>query len=67
MSSVPSKSSESRGSNGLVLKNEWIEYRDKRLLWLPYEYRSDVSAVYGNRLAIGRPSGLVSILQITWP
>ena len=66
-SPVPSKSSESRGSNGLVLKNEWIEYQDKRLLWLPHEYRSDVSDTHGNTLAIGRPSGLVSFLQITWP
>jgi WD40 repeat protein len=66
-SPILSEFSESRGSNGLVLKNEWIEYRDKRLLWLPHEYRSDVSAMHGNMLAIGRPSGLVSFLQITWP
>lgn len=63
VSETPTK----KTSNNLILKDDWIERGDRRFLWLPHEYRSDVSAAHDNLLAIGRQSGLVSFLQFTQP
>ena len=51
----------------LAINNDWIEHNDKKLLWLPQEYRSHVSALHGNQLAIGLDNGTVSFLRIERP
>lgn len=56
-----------KAGNNIMLKEDWIECGNRRVLWLPHEYRSDVSTVYDNTLAIGCPSGVVRFLQITQP
>lgn len=54
------------GDNTLILNHDWLEHGGHRILWLPQEYRSDVSAFYGSRLAIGQKSGRVSFLSIEY-
>ena len=53
--------------HGLRLNRDWIECGEKRLLWLPQEYRSSVSAVSGNAIGIGRNDGCVTMLKIEYP
>jgi WD40 repeat protein len=48
----------------ITRKNDWIQRGDYNLLWLPHEYRSDYSAVYGDTFAIGRHSGQVSFVGL---
>ena len=48
----------------LSLKNDWIQQTGRNLLWLPHEYRSDVSVCYGNTIVIGQSSGQVSFIQL---
>lgn len=52
-------------SRTLVLRHDWVEQGGKRILWLPVEYRSNVSAFHENTFAIGRRSGQVSFLQFS--
>jgi hypothetical protein len=47
-----------------MIKNDWVQRDHRDLLWLPQEYRSDCSALYGSELAIGRYSGQVSFIQL---
>jgi hypothetical protein len=49
-----------------MLDHDWIEYGGHRILWLPPEYRSHVSAFYGSLWAVGQMSGLVSFLEIEY-
>ena len=53
--------------HGLRLNRDWIKCGEKRLLWLPQEYRSSVSAVCGNAIGIGRNDGSVTMLKIEYP
>lgn len=43
----------------------WITKEGKRLIWLPPEYRPRVSAVFGDTVAIGCPSGRVLIMRFS--
>ncbi|KAL6810020.1 hypothetical protein J3E69DRAFT_179767 [Trichoderma sp. SZMC 28015] len=43
----------------------WIMKDNKPLIWLPPEYRSDVSAVFGATVAIGCLSGRVLIMRFS--
>lgn len=54
-------------SNNLLFRRDWLECGGKRILWLPREYRSNASAVYGKLLAIGSSSGLVTFWDIQYP
>ena len=53
--------------HGAVLNYDWIECYGEKLLWLPQEYRSDISAFSGNTFAIGRDNGSVTFLRIKYP
>jgi len=55
------------GDNTLALNHNWIEHCGHEILWLPQEYRSNVSALCDSTLAIGQNSGLVSFLKIEHP
>ncbi|KAJ9654752.1 hypothetical protein H2198_006270 [Neophaeococcomyces mojaviensis] len=54
------------GGDTLMLNDDWIEHAGHRILWLPQEYRSNVSAFCSSTLAIGQASGVVSFLQIKY-
>ncbi|KAF3022064.1 hypothetical protein E8E14_013314 [Neopestalotiopsis sp. 37M] len=41
----------------------WLSFNGRRLVWLPHEFRPELSAVHGNRIAIGSQSGAVFILE----
>ncbi|RYO77350.1 hypothetical protein DL764_010226 [Monosporascus ibericus] len=43
----------------LGIKNEWITYNDRNLLWLPPDYRPTCSAVTAQAIAVGCRSGRV--------
>ncbi|RYP10911.1 hypothetical protein DL764_000347 [Monosporascus ibericus] len=45
--------------NNLGLKNEWITYNGRNLLWLPPDYRPECSAVTARAIAVGCGSGRV--------
>ncbi|KAF7532235.1 hypothetical protein G7054_g8144 [Neopestalotiopsis clavispora] len=42
---------------------KWLTFNGSQLIWLPYEFRPRVSAVYENRIAIGSQSGVAYILE----
>ena len=52
-------------SSCLTIREQWIQRGHQKVLWLPQEYRSGVSAIYGNYVAIALKSGQVRILQHT--
>ncbi|KAL7919892.1 WD40-repeat-containing domain protein [Trichoderma austrokoningii] len=41
----------------------WILYRGRKLLWLPTEFRSEVSAVNGTTVGIGCSSGRILVMK----
>jgi WD40 repeat protein len=47
----------------ILVQDEWIVHREKRMLWLPPDYRHCCSAVYENVVCLGHLSGRVSILE----
>ena len=51
-------------NNIMFLSQDWVWYNNRQFLWLPQEYRSDVSAFHGNTFAIGRNSGQVCFIQL---
>jgi hypothetical protein len=46
----------------LCVRDQWLTCDSKRLLWLPYEYKSDAVATTGNTIALGLGSGEVIFL-----
>jgi hypothetical protein len=49
----------------LMIQDQWIKQGHHNTLWLPQEYRSAISATYGNSFAFGLNSGQVNVLQLT--
>lgn len=47
----------------LFVKGQWIGRGGSDLLWLPREYRSDITAVYGNTVVVGCRSGQIHVLE----
>ncbi|BDD57631.1 hypothetical protein MAP00_002978 [Monascus purpureus] len=48
----------------VVIENPWIACKGYNILWLPPEYRSNVSAVYATKVAIGCSSGQVLLFEL---
>ena len=44
---------------GLSSDSTWIKYNNRKLLWIPSEYRPSCSAVCGNRVGMGVATGRV--------
>ncbi|KAF7514050.1 hypothetical protein GJ744_004375 [Endocarpon pusillum] len=59
-----STSSYSATDSGYFLRHDWVEYQGQKLLWLPQEYRTSTSAIYGNTIGIGQGNGHVSFLKL---
>jgi len=49
--------------SNIFVQDEWIMEGKNRMLWLPPDYRHFCSAVYGNILCLGHPSGRVSFFE----
>jgi WD40 repeat protein len=47
------------------LKDQWVSSHTGRILWLPPDHRSDVSAVHENIICLGHSSGRVSFIQFS--
>lgn len=56
-------SNQSSLTANISVKDQWIVLGGDNFLWLPIEYRSDVTAVYGNATAIGCKLGRLLILE----
>ncbi|KAF7508890.1 hypothetical protein GJ744_008599 [Endocarpon pusillum] len=52
--------------DALMLRDGWVEYEGKQILWLPQEYRSAVSAIRQNLIAFGLGTGPVAFLRIEY-
>jgi WD40 repeat protein len=50
--------------SSLFARGHWITQGQKKLLWLPFEYRPNCSAFRGNRLSLGCPSGKVIFITL---
>ena len=63
-SSIPNSSPVQAQCFGEVfLKGNWITRGGENLLWLPSDYRASCSALYGNVLVLGCPSGQVTCIE----
>jgi len=51
----------------LFVGREWIFHNEKRLLWLPLDYRPRCTAMHGGSLAIGHNSGRVTFFHSISP
>jgi WD40 repeat protein len=47
--------------------NEWVQFDDEDLLWIPDEYRADSSDARGGTVALGQKDGSVLIMRISDP
>ena len=47
----------------LRLENEWISFKNSRIIWLPPEYRPEVSAVNKDTVCIGLRTGPILFLS----
>lgn len=52
-------------TTALDLAGQWIRHKKQDLLYLPHEYRGECFDTYGDRLVIGRASGVVTFLRLT--
>jgi roadblock/LC7 domain-containing protein len=50
-------------ARGILIKEQWVTWGPEMVLWLPPEYRPGCAAVYRSTVALGNPSGRVSILE----
>jgi roadblock/LC7 domain-containing protein len=49
----------------LFVKDNWITYGKRKLLWLPREHRPSRTAVRKNLVALGFPCGEVQVVEFT--
>jgi WD40 repeat protein len=54
---------QSEFERALYVKEHWVTWRKKRLLWLPPEYRGSCFRVRDNILAMGHRSGRVTFME----
>ena len=55
---------EEEESSQLIVREQWVLHSTQRLLWLPFEYRPDYTAVYKDMVCLGCPSGRVALLKL---
>ena len=48
----------------LNVTDRWVTVNKKRMIWLPPARRASTFAVYGTKIAIGSPSGILTILNL---
>lgn len=63
--SMPRRNANAAGPvHNIALRHGWLEYRGKRLLWLPIEYRDKMASLPDNTVALMDRNGTVSLLKI---
>jgi WD40 repeat protein len=50
--------------NAIMIRDNWVRKGNRNFLWLPQEYRSAITAFYGNIFVFGLSSGQVSFIQL---
>ena len=50
----------------IFIGDEWVSHNIERVLWLPAEYRSACTAVYGGVISLGCRSGRVTIMEFAF-
>jgi WD40 repeat protein len=55
---------EEEQSSQLVAEGQWVFHSTQRLVWLPFEYRADNTAVHKDVVCVGCPSGRVALLKL---
>ncbi|KAK6541064.1 hypothetical protein TWF694_008441 [Orbilia ellipsospora] len=48
----------------VYIEGEWIKRGKERLIWLPYSYRRNCSAVHNDLIAFGHESGEISYIEL---
>jgi hypothetical protein len=61
---LTSSLTEEEESSQLAVEEQWVLYSTQRLLWLPFEYRADNTAVHKDVVCVGCPSGRVALLKL---
>jgi uncharacterized membrane protein len=61
---VPLPSWQQKQSFNMLVQDQWILRNQQRLLWLPSEYRSRMTAVHKDKACLGLASGRVVLLRI---
>jgi WD40 repeat protein len=61
---VPLHSGQQTQSSNILVHEHWIFRNHQRFLWLPYEYRTQQTAVDNNIACLGLVSGRVVLLRI---
>ena len=56
--------SQTKGPPAIFVKDQWVCYNKKAILWLPPEYRPGCTAVYRDTICMGHPSGRITFLQL---
>ena len=49
--------------SSIKVRDRWIRQNDQDVIWLPHDFRGSCSASYGNTLAIGQPSGALTLMR----
>lgn len=49
----------------LRVEDQWVTWKNRRILWLPHNCRPGVFAVKGNKLVIGNKSGRLTFLSFS--
>ncbi|KAF2686169.1 hypothetical protein K458DRAFT_416478 [Lentithecium fluviatile CBS 122367] len=60
---TPSLSFQSAQSSHVFVQDEWISLDQRRLLWLPSEYRPTCTTVHRNAVILGHSSGRTTFLE----
>ncbi|KAI9766763.1 MAG: hypothetical protein M1839_004767 [Geoglossum umbratile] len=61
------QATEQNHNSTFFIKNNWISFGNKKLLWLPLEYRPVCSAFQDNLVVLGLASGIVQIIEFNIP
>jgi len=50
---------------GMERQGRWITWNGSNVLWIPPDYRSEVTVVKENRIGVGCESGLLYVLNFS--
>jgi hypothetical protein len=55
---------EEEQSSQLAVEQQWVLHNMQRLLWLPFEYRTDIAVVHKDVACLGCSLGRVAMLRL---
>jgi WD40 repeat protein len=53
-------------SSPVFVRDQWICHGADKILWLPSDYRSQITAIHGNTIGLGYQSGRVTIISFVF-